>query len=229
MGALPFRPEPASLSKLRRTYRERLASRPDLAGALDRILEDASEDLAHAGTAVPAVQAVKAPPIAVHVVKLPFDERDARKDLISLWFDRRYRKKSGGGFWRPVEHTRELPWWVNVEAPPVARWTRDTVTEVVAIARAELAARGTTGAARISVPVPLESPYAYLSCVGLFVRVGNLRAGVSIDAGTVEYAIPNTVVYTLAELASVPSKRLEAIVRRTREQEAEARAAGGVP
>ena len=228
MGTLPFRPEPASLVKLRRTYRERVAARPDLADVLDRILEDASDDLAAVGVSFPPVHA-EPPPIGVHVVKLPFDERNAREDLISLWFDRRYRKKSGGGFWRPVESTRELPLWVDVEAPPVARWTRDTVTEVVAIARAELAARGAKGAPRISVPVPLESPYAYLSCVGLFVRVGDLRAGVSIDAGTVQYAIPNTVVYTLAELSAVPSKRLEAIVRRTREQEAEARAAGGAP
>jgi hypothetical protein len=227
MTTLPFRPEPASLAKLRRTYRERLAARPDLAGALDRILEAASDDLAAVGVSFPPVHA-EPPPIGVHVVKLPFDERDARKDLISLWFDRRYRKKGGGGFWRPVEHTRELPWWVDVEAPPVARWTPDTVMEVVAIARAELAARGATGALLISVPVPLESPYAHLSSVCLFVRVGNLRAGVSIDAGTVEYAIPNMVVYTLAELATVPSKKLEAIVRRTREQEAEARAAGAV-
>src|SRR5712691_5535017 len=219
MTTLPFRQEPASLAKLRRTYRERLAARPDLADVLDRILEDASEDLAAAGTSVQRRVRAEPPPIGVHVVKLPFDERNARKDLISLWFDRRYRKKSGGGFWRPVESTRELPLWVDVEAPPVARWTRDTVTEVVAIARAELAARGATGAARISVPVPLESPYAYLSSVGLLVRVGNLRTCVSIDAGTLQYAIPSTVVYMLAELATVSSKRLEAIARRTREQE----------
>jgi len=160
---------------------------------------------------------------------LPFDERNARGDLISLWFDRRCRKKSGGGFWRPVEHTRELPWWVDLEAPPVARWTRDTVTEIVAIARAELTRRGAKGAQRISVAVPDSSPHYYLSSVDLSVRVGNLRASVTLDAGTVHYALPDEIMYTLTELVAVPSAPLKRMVKHAREREAEARAGGGAP
>jgi len=117
---------------------------------------------------------------------------------------------------------------VYLTVPPLARWTRDTLSQVITIARAELTERGAKGAQRISVAVPDYAHHWYLSSVDLALHVGNLRARVTLDAGTVHYDIPNTVVYTLAELATVPSKRLEAIVRRTREQAAEARAAGGV-
>ena len=97
MGTLPFRQESHSLAKLRRTYRERLAARPELADVLDRILEDASDDLAAVGVSFPAVQAEEAPSRVAIAEGLSCEEAWARPDVIDLRFDRRYRWKKAAG------------------------------------------------------------------------------------------------------------------------------------
>src|SRR5204863_750701 len=108
---------------------------------------------------------------------------------------------------------------------PVARWTRATVTEVVAIARAELAARGAPGAPRISVKV--DDNWKVTS-VEVAVRVGNLRASLTIDAGTVRYELPHEVLYTLSEMVPNTPQRVRTAIDNARQRDAEAGAAGGV-
>lgn len=41
-----------------------------------------------------------------------------------------------------------------------------------------------------------------VSSVDVWVRVGNLRASLTIDAGTVRYELPHEVLYTLSDLVS---------------------------
>ena len=136
--------------------------------------------------------------------------------------------EKGGGYWGDCIPRQKHRPWVYLTVPPLARWTRDTLSQVITIARAELTRRGATGAQRISVAVPDYSPHWHLSSVDLAVHVGNLRASVTLDAGTVHYALPHEIVYTLTELVAVPSETLKRIVKHAREQEAAARAAGGV-
>jgi len=97
MSTLQFQQEPASLTNLRRTYREHVTARPDLAGVLDRILEDASDDLAAVGVSFPAVQAAAAPSRVAVAEGLSCEEAWARPDVIDLRFDRRYRWKKAAG------------------------------------------------------------------------------------------------------------------------------------
>src|SRR6266851_10279976 len=114
--------------------------------------------------------------------------------------------EKGGGYWGDCIPRQKHRPWVYLTVPPLARWTRDTLSQVITIARAELTRRGAKGAQRISVAVPNYSHHGwYLSSVGLAVRVGNLRARVTLDAGTVDYALPHEIVYTLTELVAVPS------------------------
>jgi hypothetical protein len=71
---VPFQPDPLSLVTLRRTYRDRVTARPDLAGALDRILEEATSEVAAAG-----VPYEGEPPIRVSAIDVCFGCRRSLK------------------------------------------------------------------------------------------------------------------------------------------------------
>ena len=114
-----------------------MAARPDLAGALDRILEDATSEVAAAGIPYDGE-----PPIHVSAVDVSFGELLTRRDLITLHSWQRCRKKAAGGYWREWTGVGARSFLAHLTVPPIARWTRDTITQVIAATRAELAARG---------------------------------------------------------------------------------------
>jgi hypothetical protein len=144
---------------------------------------------------------------------------------LTLCFQRRYHQRAGRGFWRDwssVGRSRRLPWSVNLQVPPVAEWTRDTVVHVLAIAKAQLVLRGAKGTRRIAVRADPYEPNA----VGIVVRIGDLRTSIEIEAGIVRYRVPPAVLFTLAEL--VPSSvGLRQAVASARERALEAAGKGG--
>lgn len=117
---------------------------------------------------------------------------------IILTFDRRYHRKQGTGYWGDAKLPHDPPWLVGLTVPPLASWTRDTVLQIVDTARAQLVARGATGARRVRVTV---DDWCLVSSVAVSVRVGDLRARLRIDAGTVRYELPHAILTALAELA----------------------------
>lgn len=123
-------------------------------------------------------------------------------------FERRIRYRRGGGCWRdwrpPGSALRtclDRPSTLDLVVPPIADWTRDTVAQVIAMARAQLVARRATGRGRITARV--NSRYR-VNGIELTVRVGDLRTRVNIDAGRIVFAVPLDVVTALAGLDPNP-------------------------
>ena len=115
---------------------------------------------------------------------------------LTLLFEKRVRSKRGGGCWREAL-VGGLPVVVHVPVPRVRAWTRATILEVMAIARAELKARGAKG--RFTRSVKLDDAWK-VSQIDLAVGVGDLRATATIDAGTDRYEVPHEVLYFLGAL-----------------------------
>ena len=91
--------------------------------------------------------------------------------------------------------------------------TRDTLAQVIALAGAQLRARGARG--RGSVTADVDSAYR-VNVITLVVRVGDLRTRMRIDAGTIRFAVPAEVV-TAAAATTRPSSGLRWALQVARE------------
>jgi hypothetical protein len=169
---------------------------------------------------------LRAAPPRIEVLEgLSVQEALARRDLLTLRFERRIRYRTGRGCWRDwrvgFPACRDLPRVVDLAIPPIADWTRDTIEQVITIARQQLRARGAHGRGRLTADV--YSSYL-VNVLELMVRVGDLRTCIRIDAGTIRFEIPGDVVSRVAALAPSPDLTLAVTLARAREH---ARTTGG--